>query len=156
MRTQLPDWVKNIVRKGEIAHNKQFLLFPQCFQSCEVLLHQDEYLWSEGLKQRIFGRKNCALYFLKKQKTLVYRNLRKANNQQFVLSCGIFRSFTLSPLSKRILRPGKLKNCLILPDIFISKLPFYVILTHSHTMTPFDAPGKQAFWKQCGKRRNCS
>ena len=23
-------------------------------------------------------------------------------------------------------------------------------------MTPFDAPGKQAFWKQCGKRRNCS
>ena len=30
------------------------------------------------------------------------------------------------------------------------------ILTHSHTMTPFDAPGKQAFWKYCGKRRNCS
>ena len=29
-------------------------------------------------------------------------------------------------------------------------------LTHSYTMTPFDAPGKQAFWKQCGKRRNCS
>ena len=28
-------------------------------------------------------------------------------------------------------------------------------LTHSHTMTPFDAPGKKAFWKQCGKRRNC-
>ena len=31
-----------------------------------------------------------------------------------------------------------------------------VVLTHSHTMTPFDAPGKQAFWKHCGKRRNCS
>ena len=29
-------------------------------------------------------------------------------------------------------------------------------LTHSHTMTPFDAPGKEAFWKHCGKRRNCS
>ena len=29
-------------------------------------------------------------------------------------------------------------------------------LTHSHTMKPFDAPGKQAFWKHCGKRRNCS
>ena len=28
-------------------------------------------------------------------------------------------------------------------------------LTHSHTMTPFDAPGKQAFCKHCGKRRNC-
>ena len=30
------------------------------------------------------------------------------------------------------------------------------ILTHSHTMTPFDAPGKQALWKHCWKRRNCS
>ena len=30
------------------------------------------------------------------------------------------------------------------------------VLTHSHTMTPFDAPEKQAFWKHCGKRRNCS
>ena len=29
-------------------------------------------------------------------------------------------------------------------------------LTHSLTMTPFDIPGKQAFWKHCGKRRNCS
>ena len=28
-------------------------------------------------------------------------------------------------------------------------------LTNSHTMTRFDAPGKQAFWKHCGKRRNC-
>ena len=28
-------------------------------------------------------------------------------------------------------------------------------LSHSHTMTPFDAPGKQAFWKHWGKRRNC-
>ena len=29
------------------------------------------------------------------------------------------------------------------------------LLTHSHTMTPFDAPGKQAFWKHRGKMRNC-
>ena len=30
------------------------------------------------------------------------------------------------------------------------------VLTHSHTMTPFDAPGKQAFLKHCEKKRNCS
>ena len=32
---------------------------------------------------------------------------------------------------------------------------FFVIciLTYSH-MTPFDASGKEAFWKHCGKRRN--
>ena len=29
-------------------------------------------------------------------------------------------------------------------------------LTHSHTMTPFDDPWKQAFLKHSGKRRNCS
>ena len=30
------------------------------------------------------------------------------------------------------------------------------MLTHSHTMSPFDAPEKQTFRKYCGKRRNCS
>ena len=29
-------------------------------------------------------------------------------------------------------------------------------LTYSHTMTPFDASVKQAFWKHFGKRKNCS
>ena len=29
-------------------------------------------------------------------------------------------------------------------------------LSNFHTMTPFDAPGKHALWKHCGKRRNCS
>ena len=37
-----------------------------------------------------------------------------------------------------------------------SPLLWFFFLTHSHTMTYFDAPGKQAFWKHCGKRRNCS
>ena len=25
-------WVENVVGKGEIAHDEQFLLFPQCFE----------------------------------------------------------------------------------------------------------------------------
>ena len=29
---KLSKWVENTVRKGEIACNEQFLLFPQCFQ----------------------------------------------------------------------------------------------------------------------------
>ena len=28
------------------------------------------------------------------------------------------------------------------------------VLTHSHTMTPFDAPGKQAYWKHCQEKEN--
>ena len=33
---QLSDSVENIVGKGEIARNEQFLLFPQCFQKLSV------------------------------------------------------------------------------------------------------------------------
>ena len=36
-RLQLSDWVENIVGKGEIAHYKQFLLFPQCFQKLSAV-----------------------------------------------------------------------------------------------------------------------
>ena len=45
------------------------------------------------------------------------------------------------------------KNCWgwLTSDFFY----MHVHLTHFHTMTPFDAPGKEAFWKQCGKKRNC-
>ena len=28
---KLSEWVENTEGKGEIAHNEQFLLFPQCF-----------------------------------------------------------------------------------------------------------------------------
>ena len=31
------DLVENIVRKGEIAHYEEFLLFPQCFQKLSVV-----------------------------------------------------------------------------------------------------------------------
>ena len=37
-----------------------------------------------------------------------------------------------------------------------SAFDIYIELSHSHTMTPFDTPGKQPFIKHYGKRRNCS
>ena len=37
MGIQLSDWVENIVGKGAIAHYRQFLLFPQCFQKLSVV-----------------------------------------------------------------------------------------------------------------------
>ena len=49
MGIQLSDRVENIVRKGEIAHNEQFLLFLQCFQKLSVVDGQNEFLWSKGL-----------------------------------------------------------------------------------------------------------
>ena len=37
MEIQISDRVENIMGKGEIARNEQFLLFPQCFQKLSVL-----------------------------------------------------------------------------------------------------------------------
>ena len=31
----------------------------------------------------------------------------------------------------------------------------FCLLNHSYSMTPFDASGKEVFWKHCRKRRNC-
>ena len=41
--------VENIVRKAKIAHLKQFLLFPNVFKTCLLLMCQNEYPWSKGL-----------------------------------------------------------------------------------------------------------
>ena len=37
MGIQLSDGVENIVGKGEIARNEQFLLYPQCFHKVPVV-----------------------------------------------------------------------------------------------------------------------
>ena len=37
MGKEFSDWVENIKRKEEIAHNEQFLLFAQCFQKLSVV-----------------------------------------------------------------------------------------------------------------------
>ena len=51
--------------KGEIARYKQFHVVPQCFQ--KLLMRQNEYLWSKGLKGDIAGKSNIPFspqYFL--------------------------------------------------------------------------------------------
>ena len=53
MEIQLSDRVENIVGKGEIAYYEQFLLSHNVFKSCQFLMRQNEYLWSNGL--------NCCL-----------------------------------------------------------------------------------------------
>ena len=49
MGIQLSDWVDNIVGKGEIVSNEQFLLFPQRFQK---LLDVDASKWV-SMEQRV-------------------------------------------------------------------------------------------------------
>ena len=75
---------ENTVVKGEIAHDKQFFLFQQCFLP--------------------FWRTIC--------------HFHQIQNRQLQRSLSLEES-NICQLEKR--------------------------LTHSHTMTPFDTPGKQAF-----------
>ena len=52
MGMQLSD-LENIVGKQEIARYEQFLLFPLMFSKCCLLLmRQNEYLYSKGLKKK--------------------------------------------------------------------------------------------------------
>ena len=43
--------VENIVKKEEIACNKQFLLFSQCFPQLYILVRQNAALCGNGLKE---------------------------------------------------------------------------------------------------------
>ena len=56
MGIEVSDGVENIVGKGEIASYEQFLLFPQCFQKL-LLIRQNEYLWSKGLRNGLYSEK---------------------------------------------------------------------------------------------------
>ena len=46
MGIQLSDFVENIVEKEEIAGN----FSHNVFKNCLLLMRQNEYLWSKGLK----------------------------------------------------------------------------------------------------------
>ena len=44
-------WVENTVGKGEIAHNEQFLLFPQCFlTTCTTDMKKNKGFFGKSLK----------------------------------------------------------------------------------------------------------
>ena len=58
MGIQLSDSVEKIVEKEKIASHTQFLLFPQCFKSCALLMRTNKYLWSTGLQDNKSGISN--------------------------------------------------------------------------------------------------
>ena len=49
-------WVENTLGKGEIAHNEQFLLFPQCFQKTCTADTKEQGLFWKGLKSGWLGK----------------------------------------------------------------------------------------------------
>ena len=49
-------WVENTMRKGEIAHYEQFLLFPQCFQKACTADTKNQGLFRKWLNTVLFGK----------------------------------------------------------------------------------------------------
>ena len=50
---QLSDQVEKIVGKAEIAFMSNFFFSHNVFKSCLLLMHQNEYLRSKGLRQNV-------------------------------------------------------------------------------------------------------
>ena len=145
--------MENTVGKGEIARYEQFLLFPRCFQkTCK-----NQGLFGKGLKlqKNIVGKGENAGY----QNVFFYPKCFQAHTTAHLgrsinstLHNPNFVTTTRKGPFEKIVRKGEnasYQHFLLFPQCFLSFpkqiQPFEPSLTHSHTMTPFDTPGKQAF-----------
>ena len=83
------------------------------------------------------------------------RNERFTSDYQYKLQT-LLNTITPYIISKYKDAPRETKNANYSLAYFVkvSLVQNGHVLTHSHTRTSSDAPGKQAFLKHCGKRRN--
>ena len=136
----LSKWVENTVGKGEIAPYEQFLLFPQCFQkACFLRASKGVTVW-EWVNNTISTSNNPERGFFRKHSG----KTRKCWLPAFSPFPTMFSTLPKTKFQFFILH---LFCCLRMLSIWTSLrfLSFGKDLTHSHTVTPFDAPGKQAF-----------
>ena len=96
---------------------------------------------------------------------------RNAKNRVNFLNCAyvcslfnpLLRIYSFSHIEEKSFRKTlwkklkslKMSNFTFLHNVFFIICKSLNPLTHSHTVTPFDASGKEAPGKHCGKRRNC-
>ena len=71
---QLSAWVENIVGKGEIARNEQFLLFPQCFQKQSIVDVLKRVYMDERVKRAFRELNNI---FLRATLIKIYHNSQR-------------------------------------------------------------------------------
>ena len=146
----------------KLLGKQHFVLFPQCLLPYDNNFHVLSY--SKRVENSVGTLRLCGQLpttqfgLLTTPRKKPFENIvgkrEIAGNQHLLLFSTMF-----STLSKTeniisaifILLSGNAFN-LVMSKILL----FGEELTHSHTMTSFDAPGKQAFWKHRGKRRNCS
>ena len=56
---------ENIVGKGEIARNKQFLFFPQCFLLNHIIVSPFVHFFLTSYLYLLLNFKSCSVLFLK-------------------------------------------------------------------------------------------
>ena len=100
-----------------------------------------------------FTKQSCISMAQRSLLKTLWKKEKKLIISIFYFSCNVY--YPVRNFSSSVLLPVLLSGAAFDSEVF-EILLFGKELTHSHTMTPFDAPGKQAFWKHSGKRRNCS
>ena len=119
--------------KGEIAYYKQFLLFPQCFPKTCMADTWKQGLVRERVKVSIFSNYRDTANCLRFCMTHIVGREKRAGKQPFS-----------PPFSTMFSIPSQMN--------FIIRIIFNPF-PHNDT---FWRPWEQAFWKHCGKRKNCS
>ena len=170
MAESYPNRVENTVGKGEIARYKQFLLFPQCFQkTCTVDMWKPGLVWERVKPITVeFVLIANASKWTKMWRTSLRMFWRIFSVRMFL---GIFngyepkisnqggqllQSWAWSISSWRVMLIIVTKCILLSPPIIepSSFLSLWCINPLPLKAGNFDDPGKEAFWKYCGKRRN--
>ena len=118
-------WIENTMGKGEIAHYKQLLHFPQCFQKTSTGECKNQHLFGKGLSP-MHAANNAGMI------NLIIKRIQKTRKKS---QCRFF--FFLTIFSPSI--PWSNNIGTHSTDKLVKH---WATFTHSHTMTPFDAPGK--------------
>ena len=127
------------MEKGEIARNKQFLLFPQCFLLNQIRVSLFVHIFDIiSLFAPEFEKPKIGISGKGLEEALwEWKKMRK---------CPLLAFLSIFICSQKAFCRS---NVLIVHAVYFSIFhsvffPLMTHLTHSHTMTPFDAPGKQA------------
>ena len=157
MAKEFSKWIEKTVGKGEIAHYKQFLLFPHSvFKRLILQTRKNQGLFGKGLT--LSQTTNFRLFWFERlcrQRFQIWRIRQKVlqrgrkalwEKEKLLVTSNFFFSHSVF---KRLILQTRKNQGLFGKEFKVSCLTLY------HTIPIFNNLEKEAFWKQCGKRRKC-
>ena len=147
------------MRKGEIAHYEQFLLFPQCFQKACFSKGVIVWEWVIAVLQYYFSYIAAAsapihtfLEFLLPKIHKIFFPSHWLLSYMAIIKTMVWSERRMNPVAITLVNPWKeigqasyQRPWSLLTGLALQHRLPESNLTHSHTMTPFDGPGKEAF-----------